>query len=865
MAYNYLEDHALKNVWCAPGQDRQSITQPARVTPYGGAWNYVKVGWRQHTLPLQGTRMHVYMVGQLHPLFMGLFPQQYKWVNLSDAMNAMHLIAELYTDEGVCLPRFEMWYMIDADRNLILAVRDPKPNLDLDLNTQALYFRVYTNAFYQTLRGMNNPNGLQTAGQRIGNTQQILDLQAKYQQLQAIGSGLVYAFVNGYKVQQIDLFTCKVGDVVEYIYDPSIYKVVTWTIQDLKTFDSLLDLKTKYLLHYAGAMDQQIDYHDDIDFFLVNPNGVTTNRYKGIYMHRNGGDTIRMVTHRDYSVVVPYIVTWAGYQDWSDINSLHIRMHVRYSGLNRGLVFEDSRIQELYKMQDADIVNAMLGIQSTVDVWRADYLENSAYTALMRNPVACLPQAQVEAAYGYNAISKLVGDTPKFTYTESEQTVVDVPYVLQQNAVAYEYDANGVLMGHYQTPGGSIYACANTHAALVEMIAGVGDTQLDELYGTNNVTLAAGVDYRMYTCPIVNGVPSNVWKDVTGTSAYIINNGVLQWVVDQTKYYTLLRGNRNVLAYTLNLTPSEGVLEFSLTQRMRRQGSISTYVMQIPMGELVLHLNGHPLIENIDYFVVFPKIVIVNKAYLTDSPATTPQQIDIRFSGHCKSDLTRENTEDDMGFVVDGLLSANNRFDLRDDKVLRIVVGGALKDRSQLQFAETDSGVGGLSAANGLPYLIRDIVVPTRTLTESDTYTLRAHSLAIDQEVSDYLSQKIPQPALPQPIVIPQLYRLYSPFLSKIIYDLKSGVLVDERMYGPMSTALAMQIVKPYEYLLAFDPSQQATQTDPNFTAVDPTNVMTVIELDAYQYRLAMMVAKQYCPTVSLSQFVSIAPVAQAS
>jgi hypothetical protein len=865
MAYNYLEDHALKNVWCAPGQDKQSITQPARVTPFGGAWNYVKVGWRTHTLPLQGIRMHVYMVGQLHPTFMGLFPQQYQWVNLSDAMNAMHLIADLYTDQGECLPRFEMWYMVDADRNLILAVRDPKPNLNLDLNTQALYFRVYTNAFYQSLRGMNNPNGMQTAGQRIGTTAQILTLQAKFQQLQGIGSGLVYAFVNGYKVETIDLFTCKVGDVVEYIYDPSIYKVVTWSVADLKTFDSLLDLKTKYLLHYAGAMDNQIDYHDDIDFFLVNPSGVTTNRYKGIYMHRNGGDTIRMVTHRDYSVVVPYLVTWAGYQNWADLNGLHIRMHVRYGGLNRGLVFEDSRIQELYKMQDADILNAMLGTQSTVSVWRADYLENSAYTALMRNPVACLPQEQVEAAYGYNAISKLVGNTPAFTRDESQQTVVDVPYLLQQNAVAYEYDAQGHLMGFYQTPGGSIYACANTNAALVEMIAGVGDTQLDELYGTNNITLAAGVDYRMYTCPITNGVPSNIWTDVTGSANYVIINGVLQWTIDQTKFYTLLRGNRNVLAYTLQLTPSEGVLEFSLTQRMRRQGTISTFVMQIPMGELVLHLNGHPLIENIDYFVVFPKIVIVNKAYLSANPVSTPQQIDIRFSGHCKSDQTRENTEDDRGFVVDGLLSANNRFDLRDDKVLRIVVGGALKDRSQLEFAETDTGVGGLSASNGLPYLIRDIVVPMRTLTQSDTYTMRAHSLAIDQMVGDYLSSKIPEPALPQPIVIPALYRLYSPFLSKIIYDLKAGILNDERLYGPMSTALAMQIVQPYEYLLAFDPSQQNTLTDPNFTAVDPTNVMTVIQLDAYQYRLAMMVAKQYCPTVSLSQFVSITPVAQAS
>jgi hypothetical protein len=857
MAYNYLEDHALKNVWCAPGMDRQSITQPARVTPYGGAWNYVTVGERQHTLPLTGIRMHVYMVG--------LFPQQYKWVNLSDAMNKMHLITDVYTDEGYELPRFETWYMIDADRNLIIAVRDPKPNINVDLNTEPLYFRVYTNAFYQTLRGQQNPNGLQTAGQRIVNTQQILTLQAQFQQLQAIPTGLVYAFVNGYKVQTIDLFTVSVGDVVEYIYDPSIYKVVTWTIQDLLTFNSLLDLKTKYLLHYAGTMDNQIDYHDDIDFFLVDPTGVTTNRYKGIYMHRNGGDTIRMVTHRDYSVVVPYLVAWAGYQNWADINSLHIRMHVRYSGLLRGLVFEDSRIQELYKMQDADIVNAMLGTQSTVSVWRADYLENSAYCALMRSPVACLPEATIEQAYGYNAISKLVGDTPAFSYTESQQTVANVPYLLQQNAVMYEYDANGYLMGYYQSPGGSIYACANTGAVKVEMIAGVGDTQLDELYGTNNITLANGVDYRMYTCPIVNGVPSNVWTDVTGTSAYIVNNGVLQWVVDQTKFYTLLRGNRNILAYTLNLTPSEGTLEFSLTQRMRRNGSISTYVMQIPMGDLTLFLNGQSMIENVDYFVVFPKIVIVNKSALTANPTSTPQKIDIRFTGHCNSDLSRENDEDDRGFIVDGLLSANNRFDLRDDKVLRIVAGGSFYDRSELEFAETDSGVGGLQPKNGLPYLIRDIVVPMRTLTVSDTYTLRAHSLTVDQEVSDYLTQKIPEPALPQPIVIPALYRLYSPFLSKIIFDLQSGVLNDQRMYGNMSTMIAMQIVQAYEYLLAFDPSQQNTQTDPNFTIVDPTNVMTVIQLNAYQYRLVMMVAQQYCPTVQLNQFISIAPVQQAS
>lgn len=854
--YNFIEDHALKNVWCAPYQDRQSIIQAARITPKGGVWNQVKVGWRWHTLPMQATRFHVFQVGQLFPALLGLFPQQYKWVNFADNCNQMKMIVDIYLDSGVELPRFEAWYMVDADRNLFMALRDPRPNIDVRIDEQNVYLRVYTNAYYQSLRADPRVDFIQVKGQRPTNTDAILAMQQDFINLQAL-PGQVYAFVNGFKVSAIDLITVKLGDTVEYVYDASIFKVVDFPISDLRTFDSLRDLKSKYLLHYAGLGDNEIDYQDDIDVFLVKP--VLNGRHRGVYVHRNAGDTLRMVTHKDYSIAVPYIVALANYQpDWNDVNGLVIRLHIRYGGWNRALVNENNRIKELYKLDDLNLRQAMLGIDSTVQNWRADVLENAAYPLLMESLVPCLPETTVETAYGYNAISKLLGDTPTFVRQESGQGVIDVPYGLQVKATAYEYDVNGHLLGYFAHNAGSVYPAHDSRSKLIEMIAGAGDDLLDEVYGSQTQVLDPKADYRFYTCPISGGLPTNQWTDVTGSNQYVIINGQLTWLTNPANTYTLVRGNRTFLAYSLDIMVTRGVLEFTLVHRQRRNGVVAPWIMQIPMGELALFLNGHSLIEGVDYFMQFPKIVITNKDALVD-PLNSTQHLDIRFTGFCKSDLTHEDTMDDFGFVQYDLLSKNHTYNIRDDKVLRIVVGGALYDRSELKFSETDSGVTVLDPMNGKPYLVRDIVVPMRGQTIGDTYTMRAESLQIDKAISDYMSLKIPEPQMPNPPVIEALYPIYSPFCSRLIADLTSGQLDDPRMYGNYGGPLVMELCKPYEYLLAFDPTQEALRPDPNFTIVHPHELTTVIDIGIYQYRFLSQAVNIYLNNqVDLSQFLRI-------
>lgn len=851
--FDNLVDHALKNVWCAPRQDQQMIVRPAKLTGYGGAWNTAQVLWRRLALPIAGVRFHVYQIGQLHPGLMGLFAAGAGWTKLSTACNAENLIADLYNADGIQFPRGMAWYMVTPDNDLIFALQ-VTDLIPIDFNTEALFIRLYSNAFFDSNEGAEGGRRIEVEGGVVGSTEDILALQGKYNTA-AAKPGKAYAFVNGYLVDAIDLINVKIGDVAEYVYDPSVYKVVDFPIAELDSFVSSLDNKHKYLLHYPGSSPRGIDFHDDIDVFIVKPG--TGNRFQGIYYHRNQPDAVRMVTHKDYAVPVAYVTGYTDTQaSWTDLNALRIRLHIRKAGFARALTFEKNRIHELYKLPDAEIVKAMVGLDATVSNWQAANLEASTYVALMRTDGNQVTRSLVEDAYGYNAVSKILADTPKATQLSSGHQVAPVPPGLISHATAYEYDSAGHLLGWYAQNHGYEYTAVNSATRLVEMITGLTATRLDETYGSKIVLLDPTADYRMYVCRIVNNLPNNEWEDVTGSGMYGINGNKLTWLTNTSEYYTLVRSNRINLGYDLSLQPSDGLYEFSLSHDQYRNGVLSPWVMQIPMGELDLFLNGKALIEGLDYFVQFPKIVITNKEYLLN-PATQAQQVTVRMSGFCRTDLSRE-ANNDVGFVKYGLLSNNNRFDLRDDKVLRIVVDGALYARDELQFSETDAGVTVPDARNGAPYLIRDIVVPLRGEAMDSTYPARTIAQATDQRVADYLSLKIPEQSFASPNVIEARYQVVSPFCSKLLHDLASGDLNPPKLYQHYNDNDIRTICAPYEYLLAFDPTQEAIAPDPNYVIVLP-HAKTSLSVSLFHYKFMLRVIQLYLRgQVNLSGLVQL-------
>ena len=845
---DFLQRHAYENVWCTPNQDKQTIFRPARITPDGGTWLDFTVMWRRIKMPDATSKFHVYQIGQVIPMLLGLAKNKNVWISAAEVCKSEKLIADMYTLTGVQLHRSHVWYRVTPENNLIFAVKIPDPTkIPVDLDNEDLHIRLYTNAYFEAQGSQPQQEAINVDGIIATNQQAILSFQQRLAISRAKPYGHTYCFLNGFLVNTIDLVNAQVGDYLEFVYDSSIKRIVTFRIDELEQFTSTLDSAHKYLLHYAAQVET-IDYQDDVDLFLVRP--LANNRHKGVYYHKNNEAALRMVTHKDYSVPVAYLASYAQQRPelGSNVDDLSIVLHIRHSGYVRPLVFEHNRIVDLYRMNDADVRGAMIGIDSTVSVWNAPALEASGYCGLMRAELGEITRQMVQNAYGYNACSKLLGDTPSHVRTMSSLLLVDVPVGLQDCSTAYEYDENGLLLEWHQHSYGSVYAARNDATRLVEMVFGFAAEGAQTWWGEMTHAIPNGYNYRFYRCGKLNGVIDNNWSDRTESADYIVANNQVTWAINPNAYYPLVRGNRNHITYELDYLVVDGLIRFAL--REYREDLQAYRTMAVPPGKIEVFLNGKSLIEKLDYFVEFPQITIVNKEYLND-PENLTQKVVVRMTGFCDSDMKHEVVSQ-IGFVEYGVLSKNNRFDIRDDKVNRIIVDGALYRYDELEYGEEDYEVRVTDARNGAPYAITDIVVPMNNYLFTDdpmvdpTYTLRQRSRLVDEELSDYLTLKLPEKEPVLPSAIPGLYQVVSPFICKIVHDLLNGALWEEAFTGHYDDNYVVQQCQPYEYLLDVDPIKDGQTPSKDYVVIHPHNRNYYLDMGIYQFQFLSRVVKLY-------------------
>lgn len=851
---DFLLDHAYRNVWCTPSQDKQANLALPRVTPTNGVWTKFDYQWRSYKLPATGTkdRFHLYQIGQVFPELLGLVPKQGVWISAKEAMESNALVMDLYNSKGIMVPRSLCWYIVSGDKNILLAVRKPsetpKKLVDIDLENEELFMRVYSNAYF------NRDSTDIPAGEDIilhsakpKDIAELNNFQAKLEALPSFGGRFLY--VNGRRVNKIDLVSAKVGDYVECLFDASIKREVFFKVSNLQEFESTLDNIHKFLLHYPGTSDV-IDYQDDVDVYVGER--YNTDRWQGVYLHKNDSRTLRMVTHRDYSVPVIRVNGAKAANAFLANKEVEVRLTIRNSGYSRPLVFDNNRIFELYKLKSAEIVKAMVGLDATVPVWTASALEASSYTALMRQKQGKITQAMVQEAYGYNAISKLVGDTPARIELFSGQKLVTIPPGLVGCATVYEYDGNGRLVYFTQHTVDNTYSCQNADTAFVEVLYGLGGTELEVFDNTVKGTLNELHNYRFYT----SSNPTGPWSDRTGDPYYFILNGQYNWVTGASNYNRVLSNKRH-LAYSFELAPLAGAFEFDLT--VLRGGVFRK--LDMPLGELDLFFNGYSLIEGLDFIVKDARVLIITKKYFNSS--LEKQVFTVRYTGFCNKDMSR-TPPPDSGFVYHGVLSVNNRFDIRDDKVLRIVCNGQVHLREDISFAEDGVSANLSNALNGAPYAIRDVIVPMNNYLignatgEDKTYSFRAKSQVIDKEVADYMTMRLPQDPTAAPNVIADRYPIYSPFISRLMADMKSGVLADDKFFEQFGDEWLRERLASYLYLLEYDLSATSNTVDNRYVVIHAHPYPNYVTVNAYQYRVLQRAAKLFTRNVELSSTVNV-------
>ena len=139
-----------------------------------------------------------------------------------------------------------------------------------------------------------------------------------------------------------------------------------------------------------------------------------------------------------------------------------------------------------------------------------------------------------------------------------------------------------------------------------------------------------------------------------------------------------------------------------------------------------------------------------------------------------------------------------------------------------------------------------------------DTYTYRAQSQVVDQQVSDYLTLKLPEPVEVNPNMVPRKYWIYSPFSSVVMHHLKSGQINLGGFKGQYSDRDVRVALANYEYLLQYEPTRDPN-IDLDLVSIHPHNKLTEVTLDIYQYNFLRRAIKTYLDDkVDLSQFISI-------
>lgn len=866
--YDFLIDNALRDVWCNPDQDNQHRIAPYRITPPNGAMNFANVMMRTMELPSKGAVYHLFQIGNLDPALIGLFQisplwTSERWVSIADGLANETMIAEVYGDNGIMLPKYETFYCFNADNDLILAVKENN-KIPFAYRKDKIYLRVYSNAYFNSVRDSSRVKSTYSFGARVGNRDHMLQIQSEFEKYE-VKPGKCFCYVNGYLVRRLDAVTMAIGDFVEFVYDSSVKRTVTFKVKNLPVFNSELDGKRKYLLHYPAGTDEQIiDYVDDIDVYVIDR--LPNNKMFGVYYHKNVDDALRMVTHRDYSVCLQYFAHFASQLQVNagdrliDTQELEIQLIIRESGYRRPLIFESSRINELYKLSDAGIIDAMCSTINGLSIWSASKLEKSAYTSLMRSDATAITQDMVEEAYGYNSVSKLLGESPLQTTLYSGKQRVNVPKACQFNSTVYEFDDKGLFLGAYSHQSGNVYTTINDTCRTVEFFVGIGGVRPDVRFGDVDkpIPIDQSSDYRVYRCTKTAFGIDDKWEDVTGSNKYVITDNKLIWSPTDFNAYVMVRTNGRFLSYDLNMKCIGGSLAFTFSEFEDRGNGAENYKMPVPMGELAIFLNKRYLIEGVDYFVKFPEVIIINKEFLNTPRNSADQQIHIRFTGFCDNNLKHRQPEE-QGWIIQGLLSKNHSYDVRDDRNMEFVVGGSLIDRSKLTFAETHSGLGITNPRNGLPYQIRDIVVPMRSFVGRDTYAYRDEAITVNKAIGDYLSTRIPEPSNNGISAIRKRYEVYSPFLARIIYDLEVGLLPITHISNNLTDGEVIGICKPYEKYLKFDPINPENNVDSDFVIIHPHNDYVVKNLNIIQYRFLTRVVKLYGNgLIELSPFIGL-------
>lgn len=841
-AESLLVQKAVDTIWQNPRLDHNLIVQLTRVSPKNGYNDYGKIGWEVLPTPTTDGQYHYYQLGDNYPGDFSLIFFKYQWVKLSDWCKTINLIVRLYNSKGEMYPLEEAFVIRMYNENLIIGVK--RDNKIFELNDDILYANFYLNRFYYGPMDDHLDYRIGSFFNKFDKRKSpIIDLVT---QLKATGSNLVgkvQTFRNGYLVEGIEL-NLNEGDVTEVRYDCSIRSTFDIPITDLRTYHSTLDLKNKYLLHPPKDGSMIIDYRDDIDIFICKDLG--DGKYKGLYYHRNEEDAVRMVTHRDYGLPVPYVMNFIEALDPNpDLSKFFIKLYIRDNQKESPIIEDSNMINALYVLSNDKIVEAMVAADSTIPEWQAKNLETSYFTSLMRARLSDITADFALNAFGYNSSVKYLANPYISITPDSLGGYFTIPDGMRKLCTIFEYNMQGLLVNVVEYSGDAKYRTKTPDVVFLEVMSGVGRKSLNIHKGGETFTMDKHASYRFYIANTQGDTIISPFVDVT--NGYRPNGEKIEIdiVGDQCTFKPREIGeigyaiaDNQFIMLPLEQWGSTDTVYFNF----KNEG-----ILFCP-GKIEVWLNGFYLVEGIDYTLDFPHLCITTKQYMVDAKHEqegTKNQILIVGRGFPVSDAKGNLTRIlplETGYTQYGKVSVNNGYHVHANKIIKTSVEGRIFDPSVIPYQEDGSLNIGEYIIDGRPYSVTNPVISFQGSQDISLFEALQKEVDLTKRVDDYLNVNVALDGYKLPPVIENKYSLYSPFLNTIIRDLTSGIL--KSTLPNVSKQILDKTIFKYKYLLKFDPA--ITGADDKFVTIHPHLSKFFIELTPRDYAFVKRLNKEY-------------------
>lgn len=809
---DFIFNKAISDIWANPHGDRNVFFDTVRMTGPNGVLGTLDLPFNTFRMPSSDIYYSVYELGGVIPANLGLDEKLLGWVPLRTILNKYQTMVSIFTEGRMAI--LDTCYIMQTDtKNIIIAVAHSRNKLMLK-STAPVYVRFYSNIFYSG----NSP----TVEQKLSSNSFIIDSSD-------IGSYLAFSL-------EIDTITTLTGSspliyldglylpdglpahsslingvTIEYISDPFLTRRNSLVISELEAFTSIIDSTNKVIASLPNTADSI--YVDDIEFYITGIRGIDGLRV-GAYFPRLNANVIRMLTFKDWSLNVAMLAARSDeLRDFIDsdntLSDIHLEIIHRENSEYRPRLLDTNYIIDLMNLPLNIRVQALTGVNSTLEIWKAKTLETSAFVKWLGLESDNLTLTNLEGVYTRDAIVSslervhLLPDTGEWALPPGASNGGGILAKLLTNGFGLDLVTYDIL-DHGNEP----YINGKGYEIFYP-----GFKASDPL----DVVIPAGTSANTV---VENGFGIFCYYDVGGILTYANHGSDYTLVDDDVAGTTTIVWLSALHQYERYVRIAQRKVIFSKSITLiDLQNGIDIYdgrakTNDIGMGHLYVWAGGNFMIEGLDYIVKDSLIYLVsNHSYFI-----FPMTIDVIYTGLPDPSL-KHIPKGIWGWVKYGRISIDDGYNLFNKRNKLFFIGGGGVPIDEILSDERYIDVTGITPhIDGNPFVILPIVQFSRDEEIDLTAPTQLTTDNTELQITNYLSTIYPQNTQTGLIAIPSKYDLVSVFMDKIIDEISLGnIVVTSTDYSDEIVSL---LTANYVNLLDIDVTQ--LNHDLNFVEIHP-------------------------------------------